>query len=105
MNTHIRDNLSYLYTNLPVGGAVASDGTRLSGNLFSSVRNSVGDYTLTFSPVLSASAAVAVTPLNVSAAISPTVISVGTATVNLRVYNAASSLTDAAFVFVATPMT
>jgi hypothetical protein len=58
MNTYVRDNTKWL---LAITGSVHSGGTVLQGSGFSSVKNSTGVYTVTFSVAFAAAPMVLLT--------------------------------------------
>ncbi len=103
LNTHVRDNESYLYATR-VSGYVTSTGTVGYGGRFTSVRNGVGDYTITYSVAFSNIAAPIVTPEGGSGALAAQINGANVNVFSVRFYNAASALTDTAFYFVAVMM-
>lgn len=100
LNTHIRDNDLYLYQ-ARVGGIVNTGGTISQGTLFTSVKDSTGQYTVTFSAAFGAIPAVVVTAYTGTQIIAPIVTAVTAAAFTVQFRNSASGLVDSAFSFVA----
>lgn len=100
MNTHLRDNTLYLYQ-ARVAGVVNIGGTVAAGTLFSSVKDSTGQYSVTFSSAFPARPVVVITAEGGSAIIAPVLTAVSAAAFTVQFRNSASGLTDQAFDFIA----
>lgn len=61
MNTHVRDNLSFLKNNQVIAGVLTSSGTVSTGAGFSSSRTSAGVYVVTFTTAFASVPAVVAT--------------------------------------------
>jgi hypothetical protein len=99
-NTHVRDNVLYLYESRRAG-AVSSAGAVTNGSLFSSVKDSTGQYTVTFSASFAGQPAVTVTPITGSSILSPIITAVSAAAFTVQFRNSSSTLSDTAFNFIA----
>jgi hypothetical protein len=97
-NTHVRDNLNYLY-GARLGGWVATGGTVVQGTLYSSVKDSTGQYTITYDTPFAIIPAVVVTPV-VGTSLMVCLTSLTTSAFTVTFRNTAAALTDTAFNFI-----
>jgi hypothetical protein len=80
-------------------GVVNADGTRAAGTLFTSVKNSTGQYTVTFTPALASRPAVIVQPEAGSAIAGPIIVTVAATHFIVQFRNTSAGLADQAFAF------
>jgi hypothetical protein len=99
MDTHVRDNTLYLFETR-LGGRVSSTGSA-SGSRFSSVKDSTGQYTVTFDSAFAATPVVLVTASGGSANLAGIITAVTASAFTVQIRNTSSTLTDSDFHFVA----